>query len=397
MILLNSLGAGLFVEIIRVVLKDRTRRASIQAQKALNIANKTVGHLRSGLNLDTAHITAQIIFDNISAAAVSITDDHRILAFIGAGEDHHKAGQKIQTRSTKVVVETDKPLFIKNKNKIGCNVKGCPLQSAIIVPLKKSGNIVGALKLYGDKDVFLSDTDLQIALGLANLFSTQLELEDIQLKTQLLAQAEIKRLQSQIKPHFLFNSLNTITSFCRTNPGKARELLIDLSSYLRKSLENHKDFVTVADELQQVKSYLSIEKARFGERIKVSIDMKLGCEEWPIPPLIIQPLVENAVRHGVSVKEDGGSVQVTVSKLNSELHVSVRDDGVGMSKKQSEDIFRKNNLEYSSEGIGLKNINQRMEQIYGPQYKIVIESGMESGTIVNLRIPVASSVIMTSN
>jgi len=397
MILLNSLGAGLFVEIIRVVLKDRERRASIQAQKALTIANKTVSHLRSGLNLDTARITAKIIFDNISTAAVSITDNNHILAFIGSGKDHHKAGQKIQTRSTKVVVETGKPLFIKNKSKIGCNMKGCPLQSAIIVPLKKSGNIVGALKLYGNKDVFLSDTDLQIALGLANLFSTQLELEDIQLKTQLLAQAEIKRLQSQIKPHFLFNSLNTITSFCRTNPEKARELLVDLSSYLRKSLKNHKDFVTVADELQQIKSYLAIKKARFGARIKVSIDMESGCEEWPIPPLIIQPLVENAVRHGIAVKEDGGSLQVMVSKLDSELHVSVQDDGVGMNKKQSEDIFRKNNLEYSSEGIGLKNINQRMEQIYGPQYKMVIDSQPESGTIVNLRIPMASSGIMTSN
>jgi len=397
MILLNSIGAGLFVEIIRVVLKDRARRASIQAQKALNIANKTVSHLRSGLNLDTARITAQIIFDNISVAAVSITDDARILSFIGAGEDHHKAGQKIQTRSTKVVVETGKPLFIKNKSKIGCNMKGCPLQSAIIVPLNKSGNIVGALKLYGNKDVFLSDTDLQIALGLANLFSTQLELEDIQLKTQLLAQAEIKRLQSQIEPHFLFNSLNTITSFCRTNPGKARELLIDLSSYLRKSLENHKDFVTVADELQQVKSYLAIEKARFGERIKFTLDIEPGYDQWPIPPLIIQPLVENAVKHGISVKEEGGSVSVVISKHNEELHIIVQDDGIGMDEKQSENIFRKSSINNNSLGIGLKNINKRMEQIYGPQYKIVIDSTMESGTNIMLRIPMVTSEIMASN
>ena len=397
MILLNSIGAGLFVEIIRVVLKGREKIASIQAQKALNIANLTVSHLRSGLDLKTAGATAQIIFDHISVAAVSITDIDRILAFIGAGEDHHKAGQKIQIRSTQVVVETGKPLFIKKKSRIGCNLADCPLQSAIIVPLKKSGNTIGALKLYGDKKIPLDRIDFQICSGLANLFSTQLELEDIQLKTQLLAQAEIKRLQSQIEPHFLFNSLNTITSFCRTNPGKARELLIDLSSYLRKSLENHNDFVTVADELQQVKSYLAIEKARFGERIKVSIDIKSGCEKWPIPPLLIQPLVENAVRHGISVKEDGGLVQVMVSKLDSELHVSVRDDGVGMNKKQGKDVFRKNNLEYSSEGIGLKNINQRMEQIYGPQYKIVIDSGLESGTTVNLRIPMASSGIMDCN
>ena len=394
MILLNSIGAGLFVEIIRVVLKGREKIASIQAQKALNIANLTVSHLRSGLNLETAGATAKIIFDNISVAAVSITGIDRILAFIGAGEDHHKAGQKIQTKSTKVVVDTGRPLFIKNKSKIGCDVADCPLQSAIIVPLKKSGNIIGALKLYGDKKIPLNRIDFQIGSGLANLFSTQLELEDIQLKTQLLAQAEIKRLQAQIEPHFLFNSLNTITSFCRTNPGKARELLIDLSSYLRKSLKNHKDFVTVADELQQIKSYLAIEKARFEERINVSIDMKPGCEEWPIPPLIIQPLVENAVKHGISAKEEGGSVSVVISKHNEELHIIVQDDGIGMDKKQSKNIFRKSSINNNSSGIGLQNINKRMEQIYGPQYKLVMNSKQDSGTTVKLMVPMVNSDIM---
>ncbi len=394
MIFLNSIGAGLFVEIIRVVLKGREKIASIQAQKALNIANLTLSHLRSGLNLKTACATAQIIFDHISVAAVCITDIDKILAFIGAGEDHHKAGQNIQIKSTQVVVETGKPLFIKRKNKIGCSQADCPLQSAIIVPLKKSGNTVGALKLYGDKKTPLNSIDFQICSGLANLFSTQLELEDIQLKTQLLAQAEIKRLQSQIEPHFLFNSLNTITSFCRTNPEKARELLMDFSSYLRKSLENHKDFVTVADELQQVKSYLAIEKARFGERIKFTLDIQPGYDQWPIPPLIIQPLVENSVKHGISAKEEGGSVRVVISKHKKELHIVVQDDGIGMNKKQSKNLFKKSSINNNSPGIGLKNINKRMEQIYGPQYKLIVNSKQDSGTTVKLMVPMANSDIM---
>jgi len=264
----------------------------------------------------------------------------------------------------------------------------CPLQS---------GNTIGALKLYGDKKTPLNSIDFQICSGLANLFSTQLELEDIQLKTQLLAQAEIKRLQAQIEPHFLFNSLNTITSFCRTNPGKARELLINLSSYLRKSLKNHKDFVTVTDELQQVKSYLAIEKARFAERIKVSIDMKPGCEEWPIPPLIIQPLVENAVKHGISAKEEGGSISVVISKHNEELHIIVQDDGIGMDKKQSENIFKKSSINNNSSGIGLQNINKRMEQIYGPKYKLVMNSKQDSGTTVKLMVPMVNPDLMNKS
>ena len=229
---------------------------------------------------------------------------------------------------------------------------------------------------------------------MANLFSTQLELEDIQLKTQLLAQAEIKRLQAQIEPHFLFNSLNTITSLCRTNSEKARELLIDFSSYLRKSLENHKDFVTVADELEQVKSYLAIEKARFGERIKFTMDIEPGYDQWPIPPLIIQPLVENSVKHGISAKEEGGSVRVVISKHNEKLHIIVQDDGIGMDKKQTKNIFRKSSLTNNSPGIGLQNINKRMEQIYGPQYKLVMNSKQDSGTTVKLMVPMTHSDIM---
>ncbi|MBW2563907.1 MAG: histidine kinase, partial [Deltaproteobacteria bacterium] len=357
-------------------------------------ANLTLSHLRSGLNLKTACATAQIIFDHISVAAVSITDIDKILSFIGAGDDHHKAGQKIQTKSTQVVVETGKPLFIKRKSRIGCSLADCPLQSAIIVPLKKSGNTIGALKLYGDKKTPLNSIDFQICSGLANLFSTQLELEDIQLKTQLLVQAEIKRLQAQIEPHFLFNSLNTITSLCRTNSKKARELLIDLSSYLRKSLKDHKDFVTVADELQQVKSYLAIEKARFGKRIKFTMDIEPEYDQWPIPPLIIQPLVENAVKHGISVKEEGGSVSVVISKHNEELHIIVQDDGIGMDEKQSENIFRKSSINNNSSGIGLQNINKRMEQIYGPQYKLVMNSKQDSGTTVKLMIPIVNSAVI---
>lgn len=393
MILVNSLGAGLFVEIIRVVLKDRERIGSIQAQKALTIANQTVSHLRSGLNFESAKSAAQIIFNHISVAAVSITDDTHILAFIGAGEDHHRAGQVIQTKSTSKVIKTGKPLFLKDKAKVGCTVAQCPLQSAITVPLRKSKNIVGALKLYGNQDIHLNEIDLQIALGLADLFSTQLELEDIQLKNQMLARAEIRRLQSQINPHFLFNSLNTITSFCRTDPEKARELILEFSRYLRKNIEGNRDFIRIAEELQQIKSYLSLEQARFGGQIEAHVDIEEGCEEWPIPPLIIQPLVENAIKHGLLGQDNAGSIQVEITRHKGELHISVQDDGIGIEPKLVDHLLRKNRLEDHNGGIGIKNINQRLEQIYGPQYRMVMDSRPERGTTVHLRIPRTSSVV----
>jgi two-component system sensor histidine kinase LytS len=259
--------------------------------------------------------------------------------------------------------------------------------SAIIIPLRKGGQVIGTLKLYGDDDTHLNTVDFQIALGLADLFSTQLELEDVQLNAQLLAQAEIRRLQSQINPHFLFNSLNTIGSFCRTNSNKARELIYELANYLRTNFQDDRTFIKVAEELEQVKSYLSIEQARFGDRIRVSMAIESGAEEWLVPPLTIQPLVENAVKHGLSGKENGGQVRIAVSRNDGKLHVLVQDDGVGMAPEYIEKIFSKIGLENSNGGIGLNNVNQRLERIYGPHYKIRIDSQPEQGTSVHLKVP----------
>lgn len=392
MITLNSIGAGLFVQIIRSVLKDREKIGSIQAQKALNIANRTVSYLRFGLTPESAAATARIIYDTISVAAVSLTDDTHILTFVGAGNDHHQAGQTIKTKSTIEVLATGEPVFLKSGSRIGCSVAACPLMSAIIIPLRKGGQVIGTLKLYGNDDTHLNTVDFQIALGLADLFSTQLELEDVQLNAQLLAQAEIRRLQSQINPHFLFNSLNTIGSFCRTNSNKARELIYELANYLRTNFQDNRTFIKVAEELEQVKSYLSIEQARFGDRIRVSMAIESGTEEWLVPPLTIQPLVENAVKHGLSGKENGGQVRIAVSRNDGKLHVLVQDDGVGMAPEQIEKIFSKIGLENSNSGIGLNNVNQRLERIYGPQYKIRIDSLPEQGTSVHLNVPDKRSV-----
>lgn len=397
MILVNAFGAGLFVQIIRFVFEDRQRRESLQAQKALDIANRTVRYLRTGLNMESAKATSEIIFKHLSVAAVSITDDKQILSFVGDGQGHHQAGLTFQTTATKEVIETGKPVFLKQRDRIGCSADDCPLESAIIAPLRKGKSIVGAIKFYGSKKIPLNKIDFQLALGLANLFSTQLELEDIHITSQLLARAEIRRLQSQINPHFLFNSLNTIVSLCRTNAEKARELILELSTYLRRNLRHNQSVIPVAKELQQVKSYLSIEQARFGERIRVSIDMEEGCQDWPVPPLIIQPLVENAIKHGIYGREDGGSIRVGIARSNGDLSISVEDDGVGMDRDIVRSVFSKtsDNLEERDGGIGLRNINQRLEQVYGPQYRLRITSSPRKGTSVRMNIPVSSPVLET--
>lgn len=387
MILVNSAGVALFVQMIHFVQKDRQRRASIQARKALDIANETVSHLRSGLTPKSADASARIIFEHTSVAAVAITDTTRTLALVAAEQDP-RAAKKMQACLTQGVINSGKPLFLNKKRMSACRTGDCSLRSAIIVPLTKRGLKVGTLSFYGSRRFVLNEIDFQIALGLARLFSTQLELEDIQIQSELRAYAEIKRLQSQINPHFLFNALNTIGSFCRTNSERARQLTLELSTYLRKNLDRGDHFISLAEELQQVRSYLSIEQARFGDRISAFIDIQKECEGWPIPPLIIQPLVENAVKHGLSELESGGSVWVDAKQHNGMLQIRVSDNGVGMPENTGTDMVGDQvALTSRPEGIGLANISQRLAHIYGPNCRLQIDGRQKPGVTVRLSIP----------
>ncbi|PHR27732.1 MAG: transcriptional regulator [Desulfotalea sp.] len=387
MIIGNTLGTGLFLHVIKTIQDFREKQDSTQAQKIFDIANNTVRHLRGGLNMQTAQASAKIIYQRLPVAAVAITDTTQVLAHVGAGDDHHLATKAIRTESTRNVLATGKAIFLKHHSQIGCNHSDCPFYSAIIVPLKKGETIVGTLKFYGSATMELNRIQFEIAKGLTDLFSIQLELEDIQVKDKLLAHAEIKHLQAQINPHFLFNSLNTIASFCRTKPEKARELILDLSLYMRKNLDSSRGYIPLSSELEQINSYLAIEKARFGELIQINIDVEPGCEDWPIPSLIIQPLVENAIKHGIRSREGGGSISLTIYRNMDRLDVTVQDDGLGIAKEKLDTLLRKNDLESHTEGVGLRNSNQRLEQIYGPEFGMEISSSSAKGTVISFQIP----------
>jgi two-component system sensor histidine kinase LytS len=388
MILLNSIGAACLVQMLRMVERNRERRASIQARKAMTIANRTVIHLREGLNEASAQATADIIHEETRVSAVAITDDRRLLAFVGVGAELCTVGQQLCTRTTIRVLGTGAAIFVRDQTAEGEDVPHSRFKSAIVVPLKKSKHVIGTLKLYGDKKHPLNHIDFEIAIGLADLFSTQLELEDIQIKAQLLARAEIKRLQAQINPHFLFNSLNTIASFCRSNSNRARELLLELSTYLRRNIQDKREYIPLREEMEQIKSYLAIEHARFGNRIRFEMVIEPMAEEWPVPRLIVQPLVENAVKHGLSGKEEGGKIWVHASRKDADLQILVKDDGVGMPAMAIDQVFAAEGPHRSKTcGLGLRNVNQRLEHIYGPPYRMQICSEPQQGTMITLHLP----------
>jgi two-component system sensor histidine kinase LytS len=390
MIVINAMGAAIFVRALRLQRSLREHQDSTEARRILSIASQTVPHLRGGLTPASALATASIIRQETGVAAVAVTDERTILAHVGAGQDHHLAGEAWRTRATRLSYESGTALFLRDRDSIGCAIPDCPLREAIIVPLRKGAAIRGCLKIYGTKQRPLDQPLFELAKGLADLFSTQLELEDIGIKNQLLAHAEIRRLQAQINPHFLFNSLNTIASFCRTAPAQARELLLDLARYMRRNLDSSRGLVRLSEEIEQVRSYLAIEQARFGERIASAIDIGEGCGDWLLPPLLIQPLVENSVRHGLQGRPQGGRVTVTADCRDGHLWVEVADDGLGMAPETVALILSSAAAESLSEGVGARNSNQRLVQLFGQAYAMQLDSSPGRGTRITFRVPRAT-------
>jgi len=200
---------------------------------------------------------------------------------------------------------------------------------------------------------------------------------------ELAATSEIAMLQAEIKPHFLYNTLNTALSLTLEEPQKAHDLLLKLSSYLRNSfqMKDTSRFIGLSEEIELVKSYLYIEKARFGHRLHIEYDIDDSLD-ITVPPLIIQPIMENAVKHGVTQKQEGGKVRLTARADHGYLQIIVEDNGAGMTSERAESLLRQ---EARPSGMALMNIHQRLQLIYGHGLTIWSEPG--KGTKVEIRIP----------
>ncbi|GAB6154927.1 sensor histidine kinase [Desulfosporosinus burensis] len=390
MLVSNGIGVGIFLYIYKTVYIEEEQIAAIQAQKVLQIADKTLPYFRKGLNLESAQKAAEIIQRMSNVAGVALTDTEQIIAFVGLGADHHFSGQPILTEATHKVLQTGKPFQAISEKEIDCLYPNCPLRSAIVVPLCPGEKTIGVLILYRDQRG-KSVMDVTLAEGLGKLFSTQLELADLEHQKELNVAAEIRALQAQIQPHFLFNTLNTIVSLIRMQPEKAREVLIFLGEFLRHNMRQGVVFHSVREECEHVQAYLAIEEARFRDKLKVNLDIGAGTAGVLLPPLILQPLVENAVRHGLLPKENGGTVTIHTHIEGDNLDVVVQDDGIGISNFKLRDIIEGDQDERDEIGIGLKNVHRRLLRLYGQG--LLIESTLGEGTIISFRVPTSGSVL----
>lgn len=392
MVLINAMGVGVFVAILETIYSEQEKIEAAATHLALKIANKTLPYLRQGLNKYSAQKAAEIILEMADdLAAVAIISKDSILAFVGKGSDHHSPETNgIITRSTLEAMEKNEHVIAQTRKEVGCNKGDCPLSSKMIVLLKENEQVVGALGIYKSTENSITSFEIELALGLGQLFSTQIEISKIQQQTELLAQAEIRALQAQINPHFLFNALNTIVYYCRKEPETARDLLILLGDFYRNNLVKPDILVDLVTEINHVDAYVQIERARFGEKLQIHYEID-SVNNYMVPPLILQPIVENAIKHGIFPRKNGGKITVAgkLSEDNERFILTVEDDGVGMEQELVDRV-----LEYESgrQYIGLNNVNSRLKNIYGSTYGLIIESRPGCGTRVTIPIPSGKEV-----
>lgn len=353
--ILGQISVGFIVLLVQSVEDDKERIAAKQAKLALDIANKTLPYFRN-INKESLNKICEIIKEDIQADAVSITDKKDILAYVGAGQEFYNIGHEIIGEETKEAINSGK-IIIKNDH---LEEKSLMLKSAIIIPLEEKNEVVGTLKIYYRKEHKITYSLQSLAIGLSQIISTLMEVSKIEQMKEMANKAEIKALQTQINPHFLFNALNAITSSIRINPDKARELIINLSSYLRYNLELNDEFIDIRKELKQVMDYIEIEKARFGNKLNIVYD--IDDIEVKVPSLSIQPLVENAIVHGILKDKGTGTVKISVKDCKDKVKISIMDSGIGISEEVIKNVY---NNSVPENKIGLYNVHLRLKLIYG--------------------------------
>lgn len=378
MIIANSFGAALFMSILQDRKAIFEKFSATFSRRALTIADRSVGILSNGFNTENAEKIARIIYEETKVGAVAITDQEKILAFVGIGDDHHKPNTPISSQSTLDSMEKNDIIYLDGAERpYQCSIaKDCKLGSALIIPLRAGKEVIGTIKLYEPKRKLFSTANMSMAEGIAQLLSSQILYGDYQQQQALLAQAEIKLLHAQVNPHFLFNALNTISAITRRDPDKARELIQNLSHFFRSNLKQNINTVTLKEELAHVNSYLSIEKARFTDRLEVEIDIQSELLDIKLPSFTLQPLVENAIKHGISNMLEGGKVHI-YSEAHPQGHLITVEDNAGSFEPPKE----------NHSGLGLEIVDKRLTNQFGRDASLKITCEPHQFTKMSFIIP----------
>lgn len=373
-----ALLAGRFVR--RRMLDPPGVRAAAQALRTAGLA---APGLRNGLTEVSAVQALPYLRALLETPGVALCDpDGRSLGAQGPG-GHHAEGPPdgVVGQTVRAALRADRRQLVTLPD---CEVPGCAVTRAVVVPLVASGRPAGALVVLTGSTV--GPYLIRAADETSRFIATQLELADLDVSRADLARAEVRALRAQISPHFIYNALTTIAAFVRSDPDRARELLLEFADFTRYSFRQAGEFTTLADELGNIEKYLILERARFGDRLRIRWRIAPEVLGVVVPFLSIQPLVENAVRHGLAGRPDGGTVAVTAEDIGPDCVISVEDDGLGMDPDR---VGRPDEpgADHGSDHVGLGNVDDRLRAAFGEDYGLVVETAPDAGTKVIVRLP----------
>lgn len=429
MLLALVCGAGIALMVMYLGVLNLTPDGSRaqSTERTLEVASGMLKHLNNGLTKESAEIICALLLPETSAKAIAITNTEEVLGYNGVLPTNAVAGTQVYGPTVEVLESKRMETFasvdgkmksqdaltgntVSSASAVDAGVASAPLVQVshavdasgdaapalpnyvfgIIVPLLVQDKTVGTIKLYYRSGLEIDRTQLAIARGFGELLSTQLSSHELDRQAELTARAEVKALQAQINPHFLFNTLNTIAALTRTQPTEARDLLREFSVFYRRTLENSEhQLIPLSQELEQTRRYLTIEKARFGQdRIVEREHIEFGCDMVLVPSFLVQPIVENAVRHAM---RDVGPlhIDVHVATDGDDILIAVTDDGLGMSPEVSARLLDRATATVATaqdSGIALRNVTERIQRFYGVSSGIEILSKLDEGTSVTLRL-----------
>jgi two-component system, LytTR family, sensor kinase len=332
--------------------------------------------LRSGLTEASATKAVRHLRELLGTPAVALTDTERLLAWEGRHAHHAEQAPRLAGQ-----VVADGGTSVGGRSEIPCHDASCTLRHVVVSPLTVEERVVGTLQVFAPT---ASAGLVRATDEVARWVSGQLELAELDASRTRLMEAEVRALRAQISPHFVYNSLTAIASFVRTDPERARELLLDFADFTRYSFRRHGEFTTLAEELRSIERYLVLEKARFGDRLQVTLRVAPEVLPVVVPFLCLQPLVENAVRHGLEDKSGAGRITIIGEDHDAECVITVEDDGVG---EDPERVRRALAGDVSMDSVGLGNVDERLRSTFGDDYGLVVETAPGAGTKVIVRVP----------
>lgn len=380
MILANSVGAALFMMIIQDRRQLFNKFSTVGSEQAMRLAQRMVGVFKHDLDDHSAVQVANIIQQETQVAAVAITDVNSVLAYVGLGDDHHLVGEKISSQQTLQAISENRVVFADGiESPFKCShSQRCPLGSALVVPIRNANHqVIGTVKLYEAKRSLFLGINRALGEGIGRIIAEQLVLSQHHEQNRLLVQSELNLARAQVNPHFLFNALNTISAVVRHDASIARELISDLSLFLRINLKRNQVTSPISQELEHVNAYLHIELVRFADRLSVTQQVSEDVTRLTLPTFTLQPIVENAIKHGTSHLLGRGEIKI-YSRTHEGMQQLVVEDNAGLYKPGPRS---------ESTGLGINIVDTRLKHHFGQNYGMQIECEPEHYTRVIVSLP----------